>query len=40
MLSRSTYLYALAIFISLSSATPGSSADSPCPAILDHKVSN
>ena len=40
MLSRSTYLYALAIFISFSSATPGRSADSPCPPILDHKFAN
>ena len=40
MLSRSIYFFALAMFISLSSAPPSRSAEPTCPPILDHKFAN
>jgi glutathione peroxidase len=40
MFRRSIYLFALAVITSLGIATPSSSAESPCPPILDHKFAN
>ena len=40
MLARSIYALIVAALVGLSSATPNSAAEPPCPSILDHKIVN
>jgi glutathione peroxidase len=40
MLARSLYALIFAVLIGLTSATPNSAAEPPCPSILDHKIVN
>lgn len=40
MLARSIYAFIAAVLAALAFATPSSAAESPCPALLDHKFAN
>jgi glutathione peroxidase len=40
MLTQLIYALIIAVLIGVSSATPSSAAEPPCPAILDHRIVN